>query len=254
MRTIDKNKIGVCDLSSNKEKKTEKDKNALLEKIKNIPNIPNVNTLLATRQEITRILYYNQLYLNLLNKPGAIMEFGVQYGSALSLLCKLRGIYEPYNYSRKIIGFDTFSGFKSNIIKEEKKFGWKKGDYSVPVGYEEILEELLNFEEKSSPISHIKKFELVKGDATKTLVTYLKKNPQTIIGMAIFDMDVYKPTKAVLKILKNRLFKGSILVFDETNHPEFPGQTKALLETIGLRNLELKSFHGANFCSWAVLK
>ena len=182
------------------------------------------------------------------------MEFGVQYGASLSLLCKLRGIYEPYNYSRKIIGFDTFSGFEASIISEEKKMGWKKGDYSVPKGYENILEKLLSFEEKSSPVNHIKKFELVKGDATKTLSTYLKKNPHTVVGMAIFDMDVYKPTKEVLKILKDRLFKGSVLVFDETNHPEFPGQTKALLETIGFRNLELNSFHGATYCSWAILK
>ena len=39
------------------------------------------------------------------------MEFGVQYGLSLSYF-KLRAIYEPYNYSREIIGFDTFKGLQ----------------------------------------------------------------------------------------------------------------------------------------------
>ena len=253
MRKTDKNIIGMSNLVSKEEEIILQKKNILFEKIKSIDDIPNINTLLSSRQEISRILYYDQIYKNLLNKPGTIMEFGVQYGSALALLCKLRGIYEPYNYSRKIIGFDTFDGFQKDMDKEEKKFGWKKGDYSVPKNYQQVLEELLTLEEMSSPIAHIKKFELIKGDASKTIITYLKKNPETVIGMAIFDMDLYKPTKDVLQAIKNRLFKGSVLVFDETNHPEFPGQTKAILETIGLKNLKLNSFHGATYCSWAIL-
>ena len=48
------------------------------------------------------------------------MEFGVEWGSTLSLLIKLRSIHEPYNYSRKIIGFDTFSGFTNKLTTEEK--------------------------------------------------------------------------------------------------------------------------------------
>ena len=39
------------------------------------------------------------------------MEFGVRWGQNLITLNNLRGIYEPFNHSRKIIGFDTFEGF-----------------------------------------------------------------------------------------------------------------------------------------------
>ena len=254
MRTINKNKVGRSNNQSNNEKHIIKEKKKFLEKVRrDVPDISNFGSLLTSRQEITRILYYNQIYQNLLNKPGVIMEFGVEYGSTLSLLSKFRGIYEPYNYSRKIIGFDTFSGFEKSLIKEEKKFGWKQGDYGVPKGYEKTLEKILNLEEKLSPLSHIKKFELIKGDASKTIGTYLKKNTQTIIGMAIFDMDVYEPTKEVLKSIKNRLFKGSILVFDDINLPEFPGETLALLENIEIRNLKFQSFHGETFGCWTIL-
>ena len=254
MRTINKNKVGRSNNQSNNEKHIIKEKKKFLEKVRrDVPDISNFGSLLTSRQEITRILYYNQIYQNLLNKPGVIMEFGVEYGSTLSLLSKFRGIYEPYNYSRKIIGFDTFSGFEKSLTKGEEKFGWKRGDYSVPKGYEKTLEKILNLDEKLSPLSHIKKFELIKGDASKTVGAYLKKNPETIIGMAVFDMDVYKPTKEVLKAIKHRLFKGTILVFDEINLSEFPGETIALLEEIDIRDLKLQSFHGETFGCWAIL-
>ena len=50
--------------------------------------------------------------------PGCILEFGVQWGAGLPQLISLRGIYEPYNYSRHIYGFDTFEGF---VNTSEKK-------------------------------------------------------------------------------------------------------------------------------------
>ncbi len=211
-----------------------------------------ISPLTISRLELTKILYYNQVYQNILNKPGVIMEFGAQYGITLSTLIKLRGIYEPYNYFREIIGFDTFDGFTNKLSDDEKKLGWKKNDYGVVKNFENKLEKLLNLEESNAPINWIKKFKLVKGDASETIIKYLKDNPHTIIGMAIFDMDVYYPTKKVLETIKPRLYKGSIIVFDELNHELFPGETLAVMKSVGLNNLKFKSFHGQAGC-WAVV-
>ena len=233
----------------------QEEKSILLKRLIDL-NLSNsqISNLTLSRGDLTRILYYNQIYQHILGKPGSIMEFGVQYGLSLSLLLKLRAIYEPYNYSREIIGFDTFKGFTKNLSSYENKNNWKKGDYGVPKNFEKTIEEFLNLEEYNAPLNWMKKFSLVKGDASKTINDYLKKNPHTIIGMAIFDMDVYHPTKKVLEIIKPRLFKGSILVFDELNCKSFPGETVALLESIGLNNLKLNSFHGETFGSWAVIE
>ena len=211
-----------------------------------------ISPLSISRLELTKILYYNEVYQNILNKPGVIMEFGAQYGITLSTLIKLRGIYEPYNYFREIIGFDTFDGFTNKLSDDEKKLGWKKNDYGVVKNFENKLEKLLNLEESNAPINWIKKFKLVKGDASETIIKYLKDNPHTIIGMAIFDMDVYYPTKKVLETIKPRLYKGSIIVFDELNHELFPGETLAVMKSVGLNNLKFKSFHGQAGC-WAVV-
>ena len=55
-------------------------------------------------------------------------------------------------------------------------------------------------------------------------------------------MDVYQPTRDVLEAIKSRLFKGSILVFDEFSCSSWPGETLALDEILGISNLHFEHF------------
>lgn len=206
-------------------------------------------------QTLARTLYYSELYKNIVNTPGVICEFGVQWGATMTTLTNLRSIYEPFNISRKIIGFDTFEGFPSisdHDSLQNSENMWGIGDYSTIDNYEKILENILNSHEKNSPMPHIKKHELIKGDISITFPEWLKKNPHSIISMAIFDTDLYTPTRDVLNLILDRLTKGSILVFDELNCEHFPGETIALRETLGLKNLKLKRTPLQPYCSWAV--
>jgi len=91
-----------------------------------------------------------------------------------------------------------------------------------------------------NPIPHLKKFELVKGDAMQTIPDYLHRHPETIVSLAIFDFDIYKPTKAALQAIKPHLMKGSVLVFDELCDDIFPGETLALAEVLGLNNVRVQ--------------
>lgn len=211
----------------------------------------NLHSLVVLkRQSLSRIIYYNELYRRIVDIPGVICEFGVQWGGTMAQLINLRGMYEPFNHSRTIFGFDTFEGFPE---VDEKDGGFSDiGDYAITRNYEETLEEILSLHESFSPISHVKKFELVKGDASFTIDTWLENNPHAIVAMAIFDMDVYRPTRFVLEKLLPRLTKGSVLVFDELSCPHFPGETRALDEVLGINKLSLRRFPHQPFCAWAV--
>jgi hypothetical protein len=211
-------------------------KNALASQLRNI-EIPNSELLdnlglFLTRQNLARINFIHSIYQKQLNVHGVIMEFGVRWGQNMALFSAMRGIYEPYNYSRKIIGFDTFSGFPSvdpsdgNLVSV--------GDYSTVSNWRNELESILSFHEKNAPIPQKTKFELVEGDATKKIHEYLGAHPETIISLAYFDFDIYTPTKACLEAIHPYLTKGSVLAFDELNCPEFPGETLALREVLGL--------------------
>ena len=68
----------------------------------------------------------------------------------------------------------------------------------------------------------------------------MKDHPETIISLAIFDFDIYKPTKAAMEAIKPRLCKGSIVVFDELCDDIFPGETVALDEVFGITNCRVQ--------------
>lgn len=214
------------------------------------PNWHRHSLVTLKAESVSRILYYDQLYRRILDVPGVICEFGVQWGATLALLSGLRSIHEPYNYSRTIHGFDTFAGFPGTSPQDGDAS--VAGDYASTEGYEAVLGEILSLHESTSPLAHIPKHELIKGDAAHTVDAWLAANPHAIVSMAIFDMDLYEPTRDVLRKILPRLAKGSLLVFDELNCRTFPGETAALDEVIGLNRLRLHrsplQVHGA----WAV--
>jgi hypothetical protein len=190
--------------------------------------------LFQKRQELSKILFLNELYQNIINVHGIIIEFGVRWGQNVVTLSNLRGIHEPFNYSRKIIGFDTFEGFLSTHNNDGKHEVIREGAFNVSDNYQDYLNEVLAYHESESPLSHIKKYEIIKGDAVIELEKYLTNNPQTIIALAYFDFDLYEPTANCLKMIEPYLTKGSIVGFDELTDSGFPGETVALREVFGL--------------------
>ena len=196
--------------------------------------------LYLTSKNLSRLLFFYEIYQKIVCAHGIIMEFGPRWGQTTSLLSALRGIFEPFNRIRKIVGFDTFSGHVGLTEKDGSAHNSADGAYAVPGNYEEYLENILRLQEELAPMSHIKKFELVKGDVVQTLPAYLERHPETIIALAVFDMDIYTPTKAVLDTIKPYLCKGSILVFDELCDNVFPGETTALKEAMNMRELQIR--------------
>ena len=76
--------------------------------------------LFLDSKSLSRILFMDYLYKKNIDLQGVVMEFGVRWGQNCSLFSALRGIYEPFNRHRKIIGFDTFTGFPSVSKKDGK--------------------------------------------------------------------------------------------------------------------------------------
>lgn len=208
--------------------------------------------LYLNRQTLSRILFMQQLYAQIVPVHGVIMEFGVRWGQNLALFENFRGMYEPFNYNRRIVGFDTFEGFPHVDSKDGSRVA--KGDYSVTQNYKAHLEDVLNYHESESPVAHKRKYELVAGDVMTTVDAYFEEHPETIVALAYFDFDLYTPTKKCLEALKGRLTKGSILAFDELNTPEFPGETRAVQEVLGLDRYALRRSPLTPLCSWLVIE
>ena len=203
--------------------------------------------LFTKRQDLSRVLFFDELYKKMLDVHGVIIELGVRWGRDLAIFQSLRGIYEPYNHNRKIIGFDTFTGFPSTHEKDGGDDLVQVGSYDVSENYEKYLEQILDYHEQESPISHLKKHQIVKGDASVEFEKYFDENPETIVALIYFDFDIYEPTKKCLEVIKNHITKGTVLGFDELNLHNWPGETIALKEVFGLDKYRIRrsAFGGA---------
>ncbi len=245
----------VLDYGSNHEKNT---RNGMLQLFKASP-IPeeqilsNLGLFLSSKN-LSRILFLDHIYRMIIDAQGVIFDFGTRWGQNLSLFAAFRGIYEPFNRHRKIVGFDTFSGFP-NISKEDGGSDFMQhGNLSVTEGYDSFLNSIMECQENDNPICHIKKFEIIKGDASHEVEQYLNRHPETIVALAYFDFDLYEPTKKCLEVISKRLIKGSVLAFDELNDHDSPGETMALIECIGLNNIRLKRYRYTSRTSYFLIE
>lgn len=248
------NLTGIKTYDSGQEKKTRIE---MHDAFKNCP-IPNDQVLsnlglFLNSKNLSRILFMDHLYRQIVEVPGQVFEFGTRWGQNIALFAALRGIYEPFNRHRMIVGFDTFAGFPSISEEDGSSDLMKDGNLSVTENYDKYLNDIMNLQEQDNPLSHIKKYKIHKGDAVIEIEKYLTEHPETIVSLAYFDFDIYEPTKRCLEIIRPRLVKGSVLGFDELNDPDSPGETVALMEVFGMNNIKLRRFRYASRVSYFII-
>lgn len=189
---------------------------------------------------LAKILFANEAYQLILHQPGVIMEFGTWWGQNLVLFENLRAIYEPFNQSRRVIGFDTFAGYQTISEQDHPSETIKIGGYTVSADYQPYLDAVIDYHEKNNVLAAVKKHRTVKGNVIETVPAYFKEAPETIVALAYFDMAVYEPTRVCLEALKPHLVPGSVLMLDELNSREYPGETVAFKEVFGGSRFEYR--------------
>jgi len=220
-----------------------------IDKLNNFPRF-------VSRQALSIFLAKHDLFRQILNIHGAVVECGVFMGGGVFTWAQLSAIYETVNHGRKIIGFDTFSGFPDLSTKDFRKNAPREEHKETHSYSFEALDEL----EKSSalfdlnrPVGHIPKIEFVKGDALQTIPKYLEENEHLVVALLYLDFDLYEPTRIALRHFLPRMPKGAILAFDELNQKQWPGETLAVFEEIGIRNLHIQRYPFTPGLSYAVL-
>jgi hypothetical protein len=191
------------------------------------------------RQLLTTSLTRIHLFEKILSTQGSVVECGVHKGNSLFLYYHLSTVLEPFNFNRKIIGFDTFEGFRSLSDKDDSRL--RESDFSDT--HFETLQRWAELHDVNRPVSHIPKIELVRGDATETIPKYVSENPHLIIALLYLDFDIYAPTAVALKHLLPLVPKGGIVGLDEVNSKKWAGETIALKETLAIGDIRLQKFH-----------
>ncbi|SVD43480.1 uncharacterized protein METZ01_LOCUS396334 [marine metagenome] len=203
--------------------------------------------LFATRQETGDTLARVELFQKICDIPGYIVECGSNTGNHLMLFALLSTVYEPYAINRKIISFDTFDGFRS--INTEADGELSERDFSNADF--DLLEKCVNIYDMNRHLSHMNKIRLIKGNAVETIPEWKHQNKEVVISLLYLDFDIYEPTVVALENLFELIPKGGIVAFDQFSYENFPGETLAFKEKLGL-DYSLKKFSYHPFISYFV--
>lgn len=212
-------------------------------------------TKYVRRHELARFMVQYELFKKIADIKGSIVECGVYQGAGVMAWAKLSETLEPYNFLRKVYGFDTFEGFPS-IASEDltgtgavAKVGYLKPETNV---YEELKDCIAALED-TRLLKHQEKVTLIKGDAMLTIPEFLKANQHVLVALLYLDFDIYEPTLLAIKEFLPRMPKGSIIAFDELNDPKWPGETRAMLEALNINQYKLESLPFEPHISWITI-
>ncbi len=149
--------------------------------------------------------------LNLTNKNGLFMEFGVYKGLTLNFIAS--------NVDKTVYGFDSFEG-----LPENWRDGFEEGTFKLE-GFPEVKENV----------------KLVKGWFEDSLPNFISQKTENCSFIHI-DCDLYSSAKTIFKNLNNKIEKGTIIIFDEFfNYPGWKnGEYKAFMEFIQSNNIKFE--------------
>ena len=205
------------------------------------------------RQHLKRFPAMYEIFKLALPVKGSVVECGVFKGFGVMTWAKLSTMLEPENLTRRIYAFDTFAGFP-NVSEKDKNTITKHGHGGLYAdSYEELLELIAEYD-RDRFLGHMDKVHLIKGDVLETIPKFISEHPHLLVSLLFLDMDLFDPTKAALEHFLPRMPKGAVVVFDELDNPMWPGETLALIESIGVNKLNIRRFEWDPYISYAVLE
>jgi hypothetical protein len=205
------------------------------------------------RQHLKRFLALYEIFKRVLPVKGSVVECGVFRGFGLMSWAKLSAMLEPENLTRRIYGFDTFSGFPSVSEKDTNAVAPVAEGGLVADSYAE-LQELVGEYDRDRFLGHVDKVHLVRGDVAQTIPRFVAEHGHLVVSLLFLDMDLFEPTRVALEHFLPRMPRGAVIAFDELDNPMWPGETLALVESMGLGRLRLQRLEWDPYIAFAVLE
>ncbi len=196
--------------------------------LEGIPKGVRLKILRINYNWLVHFLYLKELYDQISDIEGDIVECGVGYGHSFFKLCCLSHLE---NKDRKIYGFDSFEGFPEPSEEDDSPRNPKRGEWNVATI--ETIEKLLTKEGRIETSFIKRNVTMVKGFFEESLHQYHGNG----IAFLHLDVDLYQSYKVTLEYLWPKVVKGGIVLFDEYKQyhasQRFPGASKAIDEFFG---------------------
>ena len=187
------------------------------------------------RVNLTRFLAHYELYRQIADLPGNIVDVGVYRGASLFSWAKFIEIFHAGDRTRRVFGFDNFAGFTRLTDKDGPNYASANkvaGGWNAAPFYEELKEHVDIFHQDSF-LPRARRIVLEEGDIVETAPAFVKNHPGLRISLLHLDVDLYEPTKAALEAFYPHVVKGGLVVFDEYGLTEWGGESNATEEYFG---------------------
>lgn len=191
--------------------------------------------LYVGNSNLQRVLSIYELLKTTINVPGHIAEFGSWKGSNVMFMAKVLNMIDPYS-NKLVYSFDSFEGLTEFDEKDNEAI-------SLKGAYRGNLDELTDLMTLNSLEDNI---NIQKGYIENTLPALLEADPALSFSLVYCDTDLYASTKVILDSLHSRLMKGGLFIFDEWNHPTWPGETTAAREFLNEHGDKYEVLHIQN--------
>ncbi len=193
----------------------------------------SIENKIISRDQIDYFLSIQNIFLEIKDVPGDIIELGVGRGRNSIIFGSLIEKNHLGKF-KKYYGFDTFGQLPSRELENNPKL---KKLLSKEDSFDYIRDLVL-----SNNLSD--QVKLIKGDIVENVgkiennkLEILKKD-NLYISLMYIDCNHYIPSLTALKCFKNNFSKGALIVVDESR---IGGENKALKQFCNENNLTMKT-------------
>jgi hypothetical protein len=184
---------------------------------------------------LARQLAIIDIFRSTLDVPGHLAEFGMWRGATTLLLGKLLFIEDPL-CSKVVHGFDSFEGLAAFSASDGDATAMK-GHYQGSRGEIQSMMDLYGLGDI---------IDIHEGRIETTLPELLEQHPEMAFSFVYLDTDLFESTRTILDHVHPRLSKGGVFVFDEWNHPTYPGEGLAINDFLHRHGDKYEVSHVAN--------
>jgi hypothetical protein len=187
-----------------------------------------------TPEAVGKLLARYHLFQQVLTVPGNIVEAGVYRGAGLFLWAGLLELFAPRS-KRRIVGFDTFTGFPENLSLAADRDSVRR----ITGEPESFAQRTAADVQRAADLLGVgERLDLVPGDAVETIPAFATRHPGFRIALLHLDFDVYEPTRQALDHLYPLVVPGGVVALDHYGVGEW-GESDAVDEFLESRRLRL---------------
>ena len=175
---------------------------------------------------LARIFAIQEAYQLILGKPGYVFDIGTWRGQTAVICENLRAIYEPLNLNRKIVAFDTFTGYSGFSSKDKPTELNKDGTYGIDdKNYADFLKKLLELHEQSNAMgNNFGKHKVIMGDCRETISKFFDDEPNSFVSLAFIDVNSYEPTAMAIEKIWTKLIPNGIIAIWQLTRDRIPAE------------------------------